>query len=93
MNKRTREAYTLLHKHRRNLSRQQIRILKGQIMAGDAEGAVRGIERITKEGQYAVLHKISPVYPLPDVHLKIVHVIRDTPKEITAIVEFVDEEK
>lgn len=93
MNKQTRKAYALLRKRRHSLSRQQIRTLKGQIKAGDAEGAMRGIKRITKEGQYTVLHKISPVYPLPDVRLKIVRVIRDTPKEITAIVEFVDKEE
>lgn len=52
MNKQTREAYALLREYRRNLSRQQIRTLKGLMMAGDAEGAMRGMKRITKEGQY-----------------------------------------
>lgn len=95
MNKRTREAYALLRKHQRNLSRQQIRTLKGQIRAGDTEGAMRGIKRITQERQCAMLRKISPVhhFTATDVHLKIVHVIRNVPKEITAIVEFVDEEE
>ena len=30
------------------LTRQQYKTLKGQILAGDAEGAMRGLEKITK---------------------------------------------
>ena len=31
------------------LTRQQYKTLKGQILAGDAEGAMRGLKRITKQ--------------------------------------------
>lgn len=50
-------------------------------------------KRITKEGQYAVLHKISPVHHFPDVHLQIVHVIGDTPEEFTVIVKLANKEE
>ena len=31
------------------LSRQQYKTLKGQILAGDAEGAMRGLEKLIKD--------------------------------------------
>lgn len=31
------------------LTRQQYKTLKGQILAGDSEGAMRGLEKLTKE--------------------------------------------
>jgi len=43
-----RELYDSLSKYRKVLTRQQLRTLKGQIFAGDTEGARRGIERMTK---------------------------------------------
>lgn len=33
---------------KRMLSRQQYKTIKGQILAGNAEGAMRGLERIVK---------------------------------------------
>lgn len=49
MNKQEREAYWELGKHRAELTRQQFRTLKGQIFAGDAEGAMCGLKRMMKE--------------------------------------------
>ena len=34
---------------KQRLSRQQYKTLKGQILAGDAEGAIRGLEKLTKQ--------------------------------------------
>lgn len=49
MNKQEREAYWELGKHRAELTRQQFCTLKGQIFAGDAEGAMCGLKRMMKE--------------------------------------------
>jgi hypothetical protein len=57
MNKQEREAYAMLRKRRRNLTRQQIRTLKGQIITGDAEGALRGIRRIIAENTKEDAHE------------------------------------
>lgn len=46
MDKHACEVYTLLECQRKMLTRQQLRTLKGQIFAGDADGAMRGLERI-----------------------------------------------
>lgn len=45
-----RDLYDSLWKYRKVLTRQQLRTLKGQIFAGDTEGAKRGLERLTKGG-------------------------------------------
>ena len=43
-------ALRVLRDHRDRLTRQQLATLKGQILAGDAEGAMRGLRRLlTKE--------------------------------------------
>lgn len=44
-----RQAYWVLGNHRAELTRQQFRTLKGQIFAGDAEGAMCGLKRMMKE--------------------------------------------
>ena len=36
---------------KRFLSRQQYKTIKGQILAGNAEGAMRGLERIINEAR------------------------------------------
>ena len=41
-------AYAKLYKHRDNLTRQQIRTLKGQIKAGDVDGAMQGLKKLLK---------------------------------------------
>lgn len=46
MDKHACEVYTLLECQQKMLTRQQLRTLKGQIFAGDADGAMRGLERI-----------------------------------------------
>lgn len=46
LDKRGREVYAMVGEHRRELTRQQISTLKGQIFAGDSEGAARGLERL-----------------------------------------------
>lgn len=48
LDKAGRNLYDSLWKYRKVLTRQQMRTLKGQIFAGDTEGARRGIERLTK---------------------------------------------
>lgn len=49
MNEQECEVFARLHEHRRQMTRQQLRTLKGQIFAGDADGAARGLERILKQ--------------------------------------------
>ena len=40
------EAMRQLKAHREQLTRQQVRTLKGQILAGDIAGAMKGLDRI-----------------------------------------------
>lgn len=42
-------AYRELFRHRQNLTKQQFRTFSGQINSGDAEGAVRGLEKLTEK--------------------------------------------
>lgn len=44
-------AYRELFRHRQNLTKQQFRTFSGQINSGDAEGAVRGLEKLTRKGE------------------------------------------
>jgi len=39
----TRNALSLLGEHRSQLSRQQLKTLRGQILAGNIDGAMRGL--------------------------------------------------
>lgn len=39
-------ALGFLLNHKRRLSRQQYKTLKGQILAGDPDGALRGLQRL-----------------------------------------------
>jgi hypothetical protein len=41
-------ALKTLKSYRGKLTRQQIRTLKGQILAGDAEGAIKGLKKLLK---------------------------------------------
>lgn len=41
------KAFALLTKYRRRLTRQQVTTLKGQILAGDPIGAVKGLKKLT----------------------------------------------
>ena len=48
-------ALTLLRSKRHRLSRQQFKTLRGQVLAGDPEGAMRGLRKILLlEGSNAV---------------------------------------
>jgi hypothetical protein len=42
----TQYALGFLLNHKRRLSRQQYKTLKGQILAGDPDGALRGLQRL-----------------------------------------------
>lgn len=53
MDKHACEVYYLLECQRYRLTRQQMRTLKGQIFAGDADGAMRGLERILAQAHSA----------------------------------------
>ena len=44
----TAKAYELLRRSRHRLTKQQYRTLSGQIRAGEAEAAVKGLETIIK---------------------------------------------
>lgn len=47
----TRAAMEALKVHYRLLTRQQFLTLRGQILAGDIDGAMRGLTRIIKGGK------------------------------------------
>ena len=44
-------AYARIWKNRKRLTRQQMKTLKGQIKAGDAAGAMRGLDKLLKDGK------------------------------------------
>lgn len=44
------DAYRLLASIRRKLTVQQVRTIRGQLRAGDVDGAVRGIKRLMAGG-------------------------------------------
>ena len=46
----TKEALRMLKAYRPVLSTQQLRVLKGQILAGDIAGAMKGLRRLTCPG-------------------------------------------
>lgn len=46
----TKEALQALKAYRLVLSSQQLRVLKGQILAGDIAGAMKGLRRLTCPG-------------------------------------------
>ena len=49
----TDQALKLLKSNMRNLSRQQVRTIRGQILSGNIEGAVRGLERMVHRANVA----------------------------------------
>lgn len=42
-------AFYILNTNKKNLTRQQYRTIKGQILAGDIEGAMKGLQRLTRK--------------------------------------------
>ena len=51
MGREQKEALVMLLSRRSDVTRQQFRTLKGQIIAGDAEGARKGLEKILKRNK------------------------------------------
>jgi hypothetical protein len=45
-----RAAYTRIDKNGNRLTRQQVKTLRGQVKAGDVEGAMRGLDRLLRCG-------------------------------------------
>lgn len=45
------KALCELRRERSNLTAQQFRTLKGQILAGDVEGAEKGLQRLLRRGE------------------------------------------
>ena len=46
MNSTLNEVMKMLKAHRNELTRQQLRTLKGQALAGDTDGAIKGLKKI-----------------------------------------------
>lgn len=44
------EVFKMLKKHKCYLTKQQYKTIKGQILAGDEIGAMKGLKRIMKRG-------------------------------------------
>ena len=46
------QALLLLKKHRHLLTRQQIQTIKGQALAGDPSGAMRGLRKLLEQKRH-----------------------------------------
>lgn len=46
------EAYALLRAYRHRLTRQQLCTLKGQLFAGDTDGALKGLTTLLERNKY-----------------------------------------
>ena len=46
----TSDAINLLKNQKKQLTPQQFRTIKGQILSGNIDGAMKGLQRITKKG-------------------------------------------
>lgn len=57
MGREQKEALVTLLSCRNDVSRQQFRTLKGQIIAGDAEGARKGLDKILKRNKKGTAFK------------------------------------
>lgn len=44
-------AMKTLKAHKGGLTKQQYRTIKGQILAGDSEGAMKGLKRLTERSE------------------------------------------
>ena len=49
MNSTLNEVMKMLKAHRNELTRQQLRTLKGQALAGDTDGAIKGLKKILQQ--------------------------------------------
>lgn len=45
-------ALRAIKEHRAYLTRQEIRTLRGQVLAGDIEAAMKGLEKIKRRAMY-----------------------------------------
>lgn len=45
----TQGAFYVLNTNKKNLTKQQYRTIKGQILSGDIEGAMKGLQRLTRK--------------------------------------------
>lgn len=52
LDKRGSKAYALLRAYRHRLTRRQLCTLKGQILAGDTDGALKGLKTLLERGKY-----------------------------------------
>lgn len=43
--------FSLLNKHRSQLTKQEFKTLKGQVIAGDYKGAKKGLKKILKRNE------------------------------------------
>ena len=43
------EALLILKANRKNLTNQQYKTLRGQVLSGNPEGAIKGLNKLTKE--------------------------------------------
>lgn len=50
MNSTLNEVLKILKAHRGKLTRQQLRTLKGQALAGDTDAAIKGLQKILQQG-------------------------------------------
>lgn len=50
----------MLNKNKHRLSRQQYRTIKGQILAGDIDGAIKGFNRLIRKGEKKCTTQITP---------------------------------
>lgn len=48
---RTDTAFMMLHSFREKLTKQQYKTIRGQIIAGDIDGAMRGLQKILMRGE------------------------------------------
>ena len=46
----TQDALKKLHQYKKQLTRQQLKTLRGQILAGDLTGAEKGLKKLTQMG-------------------------------------------
>ena len=45
------DAYVNIEKNRKKLTKQQFKTLKGQVRAGDVDGAMRGLYKLLRGGK------------------------------------------
>ncbi len=59
-------ALRVLDGHRRELTRQQLLTLRGQVLAGDVEGAMKGLARIVQMPE-GTQERVAPYVAMLDI--------------------------